>query len=159
MATTARGAYDGSVVVVVADVVSCRLNKIYRESVGEDEIIAILQPMFKSYALERLDGEHFGDFVIRKGIISATTSGKEFVSRFGSRTSSALISLAPSVRWKLAWYRGVIVDRLRGSWGVAGSNLKLAIVFARAGRERARAPSLSPNLSVLCASPSFIPPR
>lgn len=34
--------------------------------------------MIKAYALERLDGERFGDFVIRKGIISATTSGKEF---------------------------------------------------------------------------------
>jgi hypothetical protein len=34
--------------------------------------------MIKSYAHERLDGEHFGDFVIRKGIISATTEGKAF---------------------------------------------------------------------------------
>lgn len=34
--------------------------------------------MIKAYAQERLDGEHFGDFVIRKGIISATKSGKEF---------------------------------------------------------------------------------
>lgn len=55
-----------------------RLNKIYREAVGEDEILSILRPMLKSYALERNDGERFGDFVIRKGIISATTSGKEF---------------------------------------------------------------------------------
>ena len=55
-----------------------RLNKIYREAVGEDEILEILRPMLKSYALERNDGERFGDFVIRKGIISATKSGKEF---------------------------------------------------------------------------------
>ncbi|KAK4049151.1 Sulfite reductase [NADPH] subunit beta [Microbotryomycetes sp. JL201] len=55
-----------------------RLNKIYREAVGEQEILDILKPMIKSYALERNDGEHFGDFVIRKGIISATKSGKEF---------------------------------------------------------------------------------
>ncbi|TKA55902.1 hypothetical protein B0A53_01599 [Rhodotorula sp. CCFEE 5036] len=55
-----------------------RLNKIYRESVDEQEIINILRPMIKSYAHERLDGEHFGDFVIRKGIISATTEGKAF---------------------------------------------------------------------------------
>ncbi|KAI5475784.1 sulfite reductase (NADPH) hemoprotein beta-component [Pseudohyphozyma bogoriensis] len=55
-----------------------RLNKPYREAVGEEEIIEILTPMIKSYALERLDGERFGDFVIRKGIISATTSGKAF---------------------------------------------------------------------------------
>ncbi|KAM0786495.1 hypothetical protein ACM66B_001953 [Microbotryomycetes sp. NB124-2] len=55
-----------------------RLNKIFREAVGEQEILDILKPIIKSYALERNDGEHFGDFVIRKGIISATTSGKEF---------------------------------------------------------------------------------
>ncbi len=54
------------------------MNKIYRESVDEQEIINILRPMIKSYAHERLDGEHFGDFVIRKGIISATTEGKAF---------------------------------------------------------------------------------
>lgn len=57
---------------------SRRLNKIYRESVDEQEILQILRPMIKSYAHERLDGEHFGDFVIRKGIISATTEGKAF---------------------------------------------------------------------------------
>ncbi|GAA6059984.1 hypothetical protein JCM10212_001333 [Sporobolomyces blumeae] len=55
-----------------------RLNKIYRESVNEKEILDILRPMIKSYALERNDGEHFGDFVIRKGIIAPTTSGKAF---------------------------------------------------------------------------------
>ncbi|GAA5843525.1 hypothetical protein JCM5353_005444 [Sporobolomyces roseus] len=55
-----------------------RLNKIYRESVSEQEILDILKPMIKSFALERNDGEHFGDFVIRKGIIAPTTSGKAF---------------------------------------------------------------------------------
>ncbi|GAA5879722.1 hypothetical protein JCM16303_004148 [Sporobolomyces ruberrimus] len=55
-----------------------RLNKIYRESVSESEILDILRPMIKSFALERNDGEHFGDFVIRKGIIAPTTAGKAF---------------------------------------------------------------------------------
>jgi len=55
-----------------------RLNKIYRESVSEQEILDILRPMIKSYALERNDGEHFGDFVVRKGIIAPTTAGKAF---------------------------------------------------------------------------------
>ncbi|KAL5531623.1 hypothetical protein ACEPAG_4500 [Sanghuangporus baumii] len=55
-----------------------RLNKIYRESVTEPEILAILRPMIKRYALQRLDGEHFGDFVIRAGYISAAASGKEW---------------------------------------------------------------------------------
>ncbi|KAI0077729.1 sulfite reductase subunit beta [Panus rudis PR-1116 ss-1] len=52
-----------------------RLNKIYRETVTEPEILAILEPMIKHYALERLDGEHFGDFVIRAGYIAPTTHG------------------------------------------------------------------------------------
>ncbi|EMD33018.1 hypothetical protein CERSUDRAFT_77058 [Gelatoporia subvermispora B] len=53
-----------------------RLNKIYRETVTEPEILAILKPMIKHYALERHEGEHFGDFVIRAGYIAPTTSGK-----------------------------------------------------------------------------------
>ena len=60
-----------------------RLNKIYRESVTEPEILAILKPMIKRYALERLDGERFGDFVIRAGYIAATTEGKEWYDRMG----------------------------------------------------------------------------
>ncbi|KAJ3515763.1 hypothetical protein NLJ89_g1561 [Agrocybe chaxingu] len=53
-----------------------RLNKIYRESVTEPEILAILRPMIKRYALERHDGEHFGDWTIRAGYISANTEGR-----------------------------------------------------------------------------------
>ena len=53
------------------------------EAVTEPEILAILRPMIKHYALERLEGEHFGDFVIRKGYISATTSGKEWYDGMG----------------------------------------------------------------------------
>lgn len=53
------------------------------ESVTEPEILAILKPMIKHYALERLEGEHFGDFVIRAGYIAATTEGKEWYDRMG----------------------------------------------------------------------------
>ncbi|BGP17608.1 hypothetical protein JCM10213_001259 [Rhodosporidiobolus nylandii] len=60
-----------------------RLNKIYREAVSEDDILNILGPLIKEYALERLDGEHFGDFVIRKGYINATTEGKAFYEGMG----------------------------------------------------------------------------
>jgi len=55
-----------------------RLNKIYRESVTEPEILAILRPMIKRYALERLEGERFGDFTIRMGYIAPVTSSKEW---------------------------------------------------------------------------------
>jgi len=55
-----------------------RLNKLYRSSIKEEEILAIMKPLIKRFATERNDGEHFGDFVIRAGIIKATTEGKDF---------------------------------------------------------------------------------
>ncbi|CAK7892609.1 sulfite reductase [NADPH] subunit beta [[Candida] anglica] len=55
-----------------------RLNKIYRYSIKEDEILSILKPLFKSWSLERNEGEPFGDFVIRTGIIKPTLEGKYF---------------------------------------------------------------------------------
>ncbi|OAA68315.1 sulfite reductase beta subunit [Niveomyces insectorum RCEF 264] len=55
-----------------------RLNKLYRASIKEDEILAIMKPLLKRYALERQDGEHFGDFCIRVGLITATRDGRDF---------------------------------------------------------------------------------
>lgn len=55
-----------------------RLNKLYRSSIKEDEILAILKPLIKRYALERNEGERIGDFCIRIGMIKATTEGKTF---------------------------------------------------------------------------------
>jgi sulfite reductase (NADPH) hemoprotein beta-component len=55
-----------------------RLNKLYRSSIKEDEILEIMKPMIKHYAKDRQDGEHFGDFVIRNGYIQETTHGTNF---------------------------------------------------------------------------------
>ncbi len=55
-----------------------RLNKLYRESVDDKEIRTILKPMIHAYAKERNEGESFGDYVIRKGIVKATTAGNNF---------------------------------------------------------------------------------
>jgi sulfite reductase (NADPH) hemoprotein beta-component len=55
-----------------------RLNKLYRSSIKEEEILEVMQGMIKHYAKERNDGEHFGDFVIRKGYINETTHGTNF---------------------------------------------------------------------------------
>lgn len=55
-----------------------RLNKLFRSSIKEEEILEILKPLFKRYALEREDGEKFGDFCIRIGMIKPTTEGKTF---------------------------------------------------------------------------------
>lgn len=60
-------AFDGS-----------RLNKMYRENIGEDEILSEVRLLLSRYATERMGGEHFGDFVIRAGIIKATTDGMNF---------------------------------------------------------------------------------
>lgn len=55
-----------------------RLNKLYRSSIAEEEILSIMRPLIKRYALERHEGERFGDFVIRAGVIKATREGKDF---------------------------------------------------------------------------------
>lgn len=60
-------AFDGS-----------RLSKMYRENIGEEEILNEPRVILPRYARERLDGEHFGDFVIRTGLIEATTDGTNF---------------------------------------------------------------------------------
>ncbi|MCX2811284.1 assimilatory sulfite reductase (NADPH) hemoprotein subunit [Bacillus sp. ChL18] len=60
-------AFDGS-----------RLSKMYRENIGEEEILSELRTILPRYAKEREEGEHFGDFVIRTGIIKATTDGTNF---------------------------------------------------------------------------------
>ncbi|WP_438349711.1 assimilatory sulfite reductase (NADPH) hemoprotein subunit [Paenibacillus sp. FA6] len=55
-----------------------RLNKMYRENIGEEEILSILNPMFHQFAKERQNGEHFGDFVVRVGHVKAVQSGTDF---------------------------------------------------------------------------------
>lgn len=55
-----------------------RLNKLYRSSIKEDEILEIMTDLLARYAKERNAGEHFGDWTIRAGIINETTEGKNF---------------------------------------------------------------------------------
>ncbi|MDM5327185.1 assimilatory sulfite reductase (NADPH) hemoprotein subunit [Neobacillus sp. CF12] len=55
-----------------------RLSKIYRENIGEEEILSELRVILSRYAKEREQDEHFGDFVIRAGIVQATTDGTNF---------------------------------------------------------------------------------
>ena len=57
-------AFDGS-----------RLNKLYRQDIGHDEIIAALSPLLQAYATQRRDGERFGDFLVRTGVVRATRNG------------------------------------------------------------------------------------
>lgn len=55
-----------------------RLSKLYRENIGEEEILSELKGLLSRYAKEREEGEHFGDFVIRVGIVNETTDGTNF---------------------------------------------------------------------------------
>ncbi len=55
-----------------------RLNKLYKESLTEDEIIAELAPLIERYGKEREKDEPFGDFVIRAKIVEEVRVGREF---------------------------------------------------------------------------------
>ena len=55
-----------------------RLNKLYKEMIDEKMIIETLEPIIADYAKNRNTGERFGDFVIRKEYIKATTHGTNF---------------------------------------------------------------------------------
>ena len=55
-----------------------RLNKLYKEMLSEEQIIETLSPILADYAKNKEVEEHFGDFVIRKGYIKATTAGLNF---------------------------------------------------------------------------------
>jgi sulfite reductase (NADPH) hemoprotein beta-component len=55
-----------------------RLNKLYREMLNEEAILHELEPILTHYAQERKHGERFGDFVIRKEYVKATTHGTNF---------------------------------------------------------------------------------
>lgn len=55
-----------------------RLNKLYRSSIKEEEILGIMKPLLKRYAIERNEGEKLGDFVVRIGMIKPTSEGRDF---------------------------------------------------------------------------------
>ncbi|GIO96790.1 sulfite reductase [NADPH] hemoprotein beta-component [Paenibacillus lautus] len=55
-----------------------RLNKLYKENIGEADILDSLRSIIKQYAQEREQGEHFGDFVIRAGYVKEVLDGQQF---------------------------------------------------------------------------------
>ena len=46
-----------------------RLNRMYRENIGEAEILATLAPLLGRYASARRPGERFGDFLVREDVV------------------------------------------------------------------------------------------
>ena len=55
-----------------------RLNKLFKQAITHDEIIATLEPILESYSNDRHDNEKFGDFCIRKQLVESTNAGSDF---------------------------------------------------------------------------------
>ncbi len=53
-----------------------RLGAPYRDNANEAEILDILEPLFATFATSRAVGEHFGDFLVRTGVVAKVTAGK-----------------------------------------------------------------------------------
>ena len=59
-------AFDGS-----------RLNRLYLDNADEATILDTVDGLFASFAAERGDNEHFGDFLIRAGVVEAVAHGSQ----------------------------------------------------------------------------------
>ncbi len=66
-----------------------RLGKLYRESVPGSAVKDLLAPLIARYARERENGERFGDFCIRSGIVDATVQGRDFHSNIRPEAHAA----------------------------------------------------------------------
>jgi sulfite reductase (NADPH) hemoprotein beta-component len=71
------------------DFAGTRLNRLYRENIAEEEILAVLKPLFIRFAKERQSGEHFGDFVVRIGVVRAVADGPDFHAEHSSDSVKA----------------------------------------------------------------------
>ena len=57
-----------------------RLNVLYRENIDEAAILAALDPLLAQYASGRESGEHFGDFLVRTGVVVSKSLQLELVA-------------------------------------------------------------------------------
>lgn len=55
-----------------------RMNVLYKPSVPTAELLPLLSPLLRAYATERLPGERFGDFSLRKGYVKQTHTPHDF---------------------------------------------------------------------------------
>ncbi|MDG2289308.1 MAG: NADPH-dependent assimilatory sulfite reductase hemoprotein subunit [Woeseiaceae bacterium] len=53
-----------------------RLGAPYLENANEAEVLEALDPLFARFAADRNDAEHFGDFLVRTGIVREVTAGR-----------------------------------------------------------------------------------
>ncbi len=68
-----------------------RLNTLYKPNVPDTEIVALLGPIIRRYALERTKDERFGDFVHRTGYVKQTGTPSDFHDKVGSQSATAPI--------------------------------------------------------------------
>ena len=54
-----------------ADFSGQRMNRLYRENIDVDTILAELRPLLRDYRESRLENEYFGDFLVRTGVVEA----------------------------------------------------------------------------------------
>ena len=68
-----------------------RFNTLYKPSVPATEIVPLLGPIIRRYALERTVGERFGDFTIRTGYVNHTGTPADFheASKVASAAATA----------------------------------------------------------------------
>jgi sulfite reductase (NADPH) hemoprotein beta-component len=57
-----------------------RLNRPWRENADEADILATLEPLLARFAAERCDDEHFGDFLLRSGVMPPAQPGVAYQS-------------------------------------------------------------------------------
>lgn len=54
-----------------------RLGRPYLDNANEEEVLAALAPLFAQFSMDRVSGEHFGDFLVRTGVVEAVTAGRQ----------------------------------------------------------------------------------
>lgn len=55
-----------------------RMNVLFKEALDENQILETLAPIIASFAQEKQEGEHFGDFILRKEIVRPSYSKNDF---------------------------------------------------------------------------------
>lgn len=59
------------------DAAGTRIPKMYKENIGEDEIFQILDDLIAKWSGNRENGETFGDYVIREGVVKPVVNSAE----------------------------------------------------------------------------------
>jgi len=53
-----------------------RLGAPYLDNANEEEVLGALNPLFERFSRERREAEHFGDFLVRSGVVREITAGR-----------------------------------------------------------------------------------